>query len=181
MTENTKEGPSIKKITITVCQGCKYLLSDLSKTGRNPVRNYHCIHPDVVIKTEFPIVQTPMPIGYSDDTPEWCPYINGKFTKEKIENLLKSIGSDDSEFEWNNSCYDEFEVTDIKFSENKTTIEFDIDERRVGTMGDNKITIRENPFKIKVIKVQLHERFEGGGDEEVIEKAMSKYLNDGLE
>lgn len=169
-------GPKTYTIVKTTCLYCEFHKSVLTKSGKSPEREYFCSHKslkDQNVATKVPLYNDKPElgtfIGNNEDTPTWCPYLSGPLTKEKIENLLKNL-------ELENSGYDDFIVTDIKWNEDDScTIDFDIKENGRGTMGYNKIKISPTLTRPKII-VSLCERFEGGGDEEIIEEAILKLL-----
>ena len=70
-----KNGPrkTTYKIIEFSCLPCKYLRSDLLCSGFEPIREYHCTHPEKPkgimygAKGQY--------IGRKPNTPDWCPYL----------------------------------------------------------------------------------------------------------
>ena len=79
-----KNGPrkTTYKITEYSCLPCKYLRTDLIRSGFEPLRDYHCTHPDKPRRwTSLSNIDDNKGtfIGRKPNTPEWCPYLkNGK-------------------------------------------------------------------------------------------------------
>ena len=72
----TRIGPSLHSIRYQSCVGCKYHLSRIVRTGRNPQYSHDCDHPDVSERYAG-IAGTARYIGTTDQTPNWCPVTNG--------------------------------------------------------------------------------------------------------
>lgn len=82
-----KEGPTTNTFTVTntTCFDCKYHESNLMKSGKDPIYNHFCLHPE---STETNENYTPLYlllddikkvyIGKSSTTPEWCPFLKNK-------------------------------------------------------------------------------------------------------
>lgn len=72
------EGPTKIVTEHLSCIGCCHLVRCVVATGRHPIHDHACSHPDVTYKTMYimPDVwsHTDRHIGSTDRTPDWCPF-----------------------------------------------------------------------------------------------------------
>lgn len=69
------------------CTLCKYLVSNLFTSGREPVYDYYCTEPRAqelrVFRSCFmPRTESHRRIGKDDVTPWWCPFLRGQLNGE---------------------------------------------------------------------------------------------------
>jgi len=86
-----KQGPSVYTVSerkFLSCVGCQFTKQNLVCSGRHPIWETLCLHPEI---GEFPVGES-----YPPKTPDWCPLVKNPKPEAKTQSLVtcRNCGTD---------------------------------------------------------------------------------------
>lgn len=86
-----KEGPTTLQLSETRCGLCQYHDQTMLRSGRHPIYEHFCTHPESGQSAYESRHNAGREIGRDDITPGWCPYIKAPALTQALDEIQGEV------------------------------------------------------------------------------------------